>query len=93
MNPLQEVPQGSILGPSLFNHFLNDLIFVLKHTDPVNYADDNTLCAISDLLQDTIQKLVVNGTLKQKETLKYRHFNIELFKILFHATSGCTILR
>ncbi len=63
MKPLKGVPQGSILGPSLSNHFLNDLIFVLKHTYPVNYADDNTLCAISGFLQDTIQKFVADGNI------------------------------
>ncbi len=62
MKILKGVPQGSILGPSLFNLFLDDLIFALKHTDPVHYAD-NTLCAISDFLQDTIQKLVADGNI------------------------------
>ncbi len=60
MKTLKGVSQGSILGPSHFNLFLNDLIFALKHTDTVNYAD-NTLCALSDFLQDTIHKLVVDG--------------------------------
>ena len=36
----REVPQGFILGPTLFNTFMNDLAQAIKQWTIVNYADD-----------------------------------------------------
>ena len=41
-NILHEVPQGSILGPLVFNVFLCDLFLFKPNIDLVSYADDNT---------------------------------------------------
>ena len=50
------VPQGSILGPLLFNIILADLFFTLN-TEIANYADDTTPYAVSDNIDYLISSL------------------------------------
>ena len=47
------VPERSILGPILFNIFINDFYYVLQ-SDLHNFADDNTINAISDTVSDLV---------------------------------------
>ena len=41
----RRIPQCFILGPLLFNIFINDLLFVIVKSNIWNFADDNTFYA------------------------------------------------
>ena len=52
------VPQGSILGPLLFNIFVNDLFLFVEKCTLYNYADDNSMSYSSSTMQGVLSSLL-----------------------------------
>ena len=56
------VPQGSILGPLLFNLFLNEIFYFASNSNIANYADDNSISATNNTKEGLLDILEAEAT-------------------------------
>ena len=77
------VPQGSNLGPILFNIYINDIFFTMENVNIANFADDNSIYMSKKRIDDVIKTLEDESTkLYQWYTFNYLKPNADKYHLL-----------
>ena len=86
------VPQGSMLGPILFNIFINDLLYSTTSSSICNFADDNTMYVCDTTIENVISRLKCDIT-NVSRWFECNHMvtNPEKFHIIFPGTENSNI--
>jgi hypothetical protein len=79
---ITSVPQGSVLGPILYNLYTNDVDVYLNDINKVFYADDTTLVAVSSDL-DSLTEFMNNKLLELSEWYKFSRLALNTAKSKF----------
>ena len=78
------IPQGLVLGPILFNLFINDIFYNIQHCRVCNFAENNTIFACNKALESVVATLEMDKkSLAQWFKDNGMVANLEKFQLIF----------